>query len=94
MTLRVHGDGKQLEAMDGEVFRTVVERAKEYGVISHRFWTNGSEVLVVDEWPDQGSFQKFFDASPEIPEMMQRAGVTETPEVSFWEPLDTGDQVG
>ena len=94
MTLRVRGDGTRLEGLDSEVFRSVVERAKEHGLISHRFWGSSSEILVVDEWPDEGSFQKFFDASPEVPEMMQRAGVSDQPEITFWRPLATGDQVG
>ena len=94
MTMRVHGDGTKLEALDADVFKGVVERAKQNGLISHRFWGNDSEILVVDEWPDEGSFHKFFEASPEIAEMMQGAGVTEAPEITFWRRLDTGDDVG
>jgi heme-degrading monooxygenase HmoA len=95
MTLRVAGDPKAIEAIDQATFKTVVDRAKEMGgLISHHFYGGDNEVLVVDEWEDEASFHAFFEASPEIPEMMQAAGVTTEPEISFWRHLDTGDSVG
>jgi hypothetical protein len=94
MTLRVSGDSKGIEATPQETLDTIIARAKENGLIAHRFWGNGSEIFVVDEWQDQGSFQKFFDSSPEIPEMMRAAGVTSEPTVEFWSPLDVDDRVG
>jgi hypothetical protein len=50
-------------------------------------------VLVIDEWPDEGSFQKFFEASPEIKDLMERAGAGE-PSIEFWHHLDVKDEVG
>jgi hypothetical protein len=94
VTLRVQGDATKLEQEDPELMRGIVERAKECGVISHRFWGSDQELLVVDEWPDEGSFQKFFASSPDIAGMMERAGVKTEPEVRFWRKLDTGDDVG
>ena len=52
------------------------------------------KVLVVDEWPSAEAFQAFFDASPEIRGVMERAGVTSQPEIVFWRKLDTNDDVG
>lgn len=94
VTLRFQGDAAKIEAEDEKLLTDVTTRAKEHGLISHRFWGSGNEILVVDEWPDQASFQKFFEASPEIPGIMQRAGVTAEPEIKFWRKLDTGDDVG
>ena len=94
MTLRVHANAKAVENEDKELLQTIVERGKQHGVISHHFYGSDDEILVIDEWPDAESFQKFFDASPEINGLMERAGVTEQPEVSFWRHLDTGDDVG
>jgi quinol monooxygenase YgiN len=93
MTLRVSGDPKAIEATDPEVLQKVIDRAKEHGVISHHFYGTETEVLVVDEWPDEASFQKFFEASPEVKEMMERAGAGE-PQVTFWHHLDVNDDVG
>jgi heme-degrading monooxygenase HmoA len=94
MTLRVQGDGAKIEQEDHAMMQQVLERAKGLGLIRHRFYASADEILVVDEWPDEGSFQKFFASSPEIPQMMARAGVTDEPEVRFWHKLDAGDDFG
>jgi hypothetical protein len=51
------------------------------------------EVLVVDEWPDEASFQAFFAASPEIQDVIAAAGPSGPPEITFWTKLDTGDEI-
>ena len=53
MTLRVAAD--RIEATGPEVLQKVIDRAKEYGAISHHFYGSEKEVLVVDEWPDEPS---------------------------------------
>jgi hypothetical protein len=51
--------------------------------------------MVVDEWPDPDSFQRFFtEARSEIEPLMREAGMTSDPEVTFWRKLDTHDEVG
>lgn len=94
MILRVSGDPKAVEATDPAVLKTIGDRAEGLGATRHRFFTNGSEVLVVDEWPDAESFQKFFDSSPEIPEVMAAAGVTAAPVIEFWERVNVDDAFG
>jgi hypothetical protein len=97
MTLRVSGDGTKLEelaARDPGVLQQILDRAKEHGIIAHQFYGSETEVLVVDEWPDAASSRAFFEASPEIAGLMQEAGVTTEPEVTFWRKLDTKDSIG
>ncbi len=72
--------------------QTIVDRAKQHGLISHRFYGGEGEILVVDEWPSPDDFQRFVDASPEIPEMMKAIARGE-PQVTFWRKLETGDEV-
>jgi hypothetical protein len=93
MTLRVSGDPKGVEATDPELMRTIADRAREHGVIRHRFYGSDDEVLVVDEWPDETSFQAFYDASPDIKTIMDGAGVTSAPKIEFWRPLDVDDTI-
>lgn len=93
MTLRVSGTPKAVEATDPELLRTIADRAREYGVIRHRFYGAADEVLVVDEWPDEKSFQAFYEASPDIKTVMDNAGVTAAPTIEFWRPLDVGDAI-
>lgn len=94
MTMRISGDAKAVESADQAMLDTVVERAKQHGLISHHFFGTDDEILVIDEWPDEESFKAFSDASPEIGEMMAAAGVTSQPTVEFWRPLDVKDSVG
>lgn len=94
MTLRVSGDPKAVENADQDVLKTVVARAKGHGLISHQFFGSDNELMVVDEWPDEASFHAFFDASPEIGQIMAAAGVTAPPTIEFWHPLATEDTYG
>ncbi|MDX6309238.1 MAG: hypothetical protein QOI06_2284 [Nocardioidaceae bacterium] len=97
MTLRVRGDAKKLEelaAKHPEVPKGISDRGREAGAISHHFYGNDDEILVVDEWPDEETFRGFFDASPEIAGLMQEVGVTSQPEITFWRKLETHDDIG
>jgi hypothetical protein len=98
MTLRVEGDGiatEKLAAEDPSLFKDVVAKAAELGVISHRFYASDKEILVVDEWPSAEAFQSFFeDQGPQIRRIMESAGVTSEPDIKFWHKLDTRDEVG
>jgi quinol monooxygenase YgiN len=99
VTLKMQGDPKRLEqlaAEDPERVSSIAERAKSHGVIAHRFYaSDGGKIMVIDEWPDAESFQTFFgEASDQIQPLMQDAGVTSEPEITIWEKLETGDDVG
>ena|SRR5436309_1406423 len=97
MGMRISVDPKRFEdvvANNGDKFVTIAERAKEHGATRHAFYASGAgdEVLVVDEWPDTESFEKFFSSSPDIGELMGEAGVTSQPQPVFWHELDTPDK--
>ena len=99
MTFRAKGDPKKLEeqaAANPEGMRDIAERAKQHGVIAHRFYgSDDGEIMVVDEWPDPQSFQAFFEENrSEIEPMMREVGVTSEPDVTFWRKLETHDDVG
>jgi hypothetical protein len=96
MTMRCDADAAKLEAetnKDPELMHVIVSRARSYGLVSHRFYGSPTEVLVLDEWPDEDSFRKFFDASPEIGPLMARAGMRGEPQITFWRTLNTNDEV-
>ena len=59
VTLRFTGDPDKLEqiaAEQGDMIRGISARAQEQGVIAHRFYASGDQIMVVDEWPDEQSF--------------------------------------
>jgi hypothetical protein len=98
MTFRATGNPEELErraAQDPDGMRSIAERAKEHGLIAHRFYGAEGKIMVVDEWPDAESFQRFFEqVRSEIEPLMAEVGVTEEPEITFWRKLDTHDEVG
>jgi hypothetical protein len=98
VTLRVNGDPRALEKLavdDPTIFGDILEKAKPRGLISHHFYGDNTEILVVDEWRDEESFQAFFqDAGEQIQELMGHAGVSTEPEIKFWHKLEIGDDVG
>ena len=97
MTLRVPADASRLEALaekDPTVLASVAAKGQASGATYHRFYATDTEILVVDVWPDEESFQAFFASTPEIPDIMAEAGVTTAPEITFWRQLDLGDDIG
>lgn len=99
MTMQLRGDPDRLEAFASEnagSMHAILDKAKEHGLIAHRFYgTDDGHIMVADEWPDAGSFQRFFtEMGPQIGPMMEAVGVTEEPQPMFWRKLETGDDVG
>jgi hypothetical protein len=98
MTFTLKGNPDDVERVAGEnkeKMREIADRAVEHGVIAHRFYGSEDQVMVVDEWPDEQSFQTFFaKIEAEIGPMMQDAGITSEPEIRFWRKLETHDDVG
>lgn len=98
VTVRVSGDPAVFEeqvAAQAEAIGRILDVAKSHGLIAHRWYGADGEFMAVDEWPDAESFQAFFEeAQPDIGPLMQAAGVTSPPDVTFWRTLETNDAVG
>src|SRR5689334_6171766 len=98
MTLWGRGDPEKLEQYAAEHkddMQEILDRAKEHGLIAHRFYGGDGQIMVIDEWPDPESFQRFFeDQRPQIEPMMHAVGAQGEPAVSFWHKLETHDDVG
>ena len=97
MTFRVAGDPDKLEQLASEnkdIVRSIADRAKEHGLIAHRFYGSDGQIMVIDEWPDPSSFQRFFEQYRSAIEDMMAKVATGEPEVTFWKKLETHDEVG
>lgn len=98
LTVRLEGDPRKLEefaAANREQMQRIVESAKSHGVIAHRFYGSDGQIMVIDEWPDEQSFQSFFEATrDQIGPMFQAADAPGEPQVTVWRKLETGDDVG
>jgi hypothetical protein len=99
MTMSIKGDPKKLEqqtASDPDGIRAILDSAKSHGLIAHRFYgSDDDQIMVVDEWPDEQSFQGFFEENREnIAPLMQAVGATAEPQIKFWRKLDSHDEYG
>ena len=98
MTMWIQGDPGELERLAGEnpdAIRSISKRAEGHGLIAHRFYGREGQIMVVDEWPDAQSFQRFFEEMADrIGPMFEAVGVTEEPRPTFWRKLETYDEVG
>ncbi len=98
MTLSLEGDPAAVEryaAENPDKMRDIVDHAAQHGVIAHRFYGAEGKILVIDEWPDEQSFQEFFaHMQPEIQPMMEAAGITGQPQPTFWRKLETSYDYG
>ena len=97
MTLELPGDPKGLEEFanaNRDKMQAVLDAAKRHGLIAHRFYGADGQIMVVDEWPDPESFQRFFAAEQDTIGPMMEQVATSEPEIIFWNKLETGDDVG
>lgn len=72
--------------------KRVAEAGKAAGAIRHSFAGSDKEILVVDEWPDEQSFQAFFANQAAIADVMRDGGAQGPPEISIYRKLSTPDQ--
>jgi quinol monooxygenase YgiN len=98
VTVTVAGNPGLLEAhaeAHPEAMRAIADRAARHGVIAHRFYGADGRIMLIDEWPDEQSFQAFFaEGGPEIETIMAAAAISSEPEVAFWRKLETRDEIG
>jgi hypothetical protein len=88
---------EEAAAANKETMRGILEAAKGHGLIAHRFYgsADGTKVLIVDEWPDQESFEAFAEEqAPQIDPIFRAAGESDFSEPTYWRELATGDAVG
>ena len=97
MTMHLQGDPAKLEQLaqqNPDAIRAISKRAEERGLIAHRFYGTDGQIMVADEWPDEQSFQGFFEETREqIQELLGDVALSE-PQVTFWRKLETHDDVG
>ena len=77
MSLRVKADPARLEQVAREnqdMLQAIAERARGQGAIHHTFAATDGEVVVMDEWDSEESFQRFFQADPDIPKLVDPWG--------------------
>jgi hypothetical protein len=96
MIMHIKGDPAKLERYANahtDMMQGVIKDAKQKGLVHHAFAGGDGEVVVIDEWPDEESFRRFFDNQKEVPTLMQEVGAQGAPDISFYRKLETPDVV-
>ncbi len=94
MMLRLKADPDALERYaqeNSDLVKSIAEDGRSKGGVHHLFAADGDEVVVIDEWPDEASFQAFFEGQQDIPKVMEGAGAQGEPQITFLRVLDTPD---
>ena len=86
--------GKALEwgKANGDIAEDITAYGKSLGQIGHRMLTDGKDLVVIDEWPDADTFNKFFAGAARMGEFLSGAGVTGEPEVTMLDAVDMAGQ--
>lgn len=86
--------GKALEwgKASGDVAEDITAYAKSLGQIGHRMLTDGKDLVVIDEWPDADTFNKFFAGAARMGEFLSGVGVVGEPEVTMLDAVDVAGQ--
>ena len=96
VVLRVPGNPADLERYaagpGGDAMVRIADAARAAGAIRHSFAGGDNEVLVIDEWPDEQSFQTFFASQAEIADVMRDGGAQGPPQTTVYHKLNTPDQ--
>jgi hypothetical protein len=61
---------------------------KSMGQLGHRIVTDHKDLIVIDEWPDKETFNKFFETAPRMQEFLDGSGITGDPEILMLDSLD------
>jgi hypothetical protein len=65
------------------VFDSTVNLRRRHGATGHRVLSNGNDVLVLVDFPDEAS-ARALASDPEIREGMKRSGIQGAPDLHVW----------
>jgi hypothetical protein len=82
------GKAAEWARANAEVPEDITAYGKSLGQIGHRIVTDGKDLVVIDEWPDGHTFNKFFAGATRMGEFLSGAGIVGEPEVSILDALD------
>jgi len=66
-------------------FEAVQAAARAAGAVHHQWGFGDGQVVIIDEWPDAETFQRFFEGQSTIADLMQAGGVQGPPTFEFFE---------
>jgi hypothetical protein len=82
------GKAAEWAKANAEVPEDITAYGKSLGQIGHRMLTDGKDLVVIDEWPDKGTFDELFAGATRMGEFLSGAGIIGNPEVTILDALD------
>ena len=70
-----------------DVPEEITAHGKTLGQIGHRILLGEKELVVIDEWPNEESFHRFFSGAPRMQEFLSGAGLSSDPVTSVLQAL-------
>jgi quinol monooxygenase YgiN len=95
MMMRAKADPAALEAWantNADRITRIADSGREAGCIHHMFTAAKDEIVIIDEWPDEASFKRFFESQQDIPNVMAAAGVKGEPQVTYLRKMSMPDE--
>ena len=82
------GKAAEWAKANAQVPEDITAYGKSLGQIGHRIVTDGKDLVVIDEWPDAGTFNEFFAGATRMGEFLSGAGIVGEPEVTILDVID------
>ncbi len=82
--------GKALEwaRAHSDIPEEITAHGRSLGQIGHRIVLGEKELVVIDEWPNEESFQTFFSGAPRMQELLSGTGLSSDPVISILQAVD------
>ena len=82
------GKAVEFARTNAEIPNDITAFGKSLGQIGHRMTIDGKDLVVIDEWPDESTFNTFFAGATRMGEFLSGAGIVGEPEVTILEVID------
>ena len=82
------GKAVEFARSNADIPDDITAYGKSLGQLGHRMLTDGKDLVVIDEWPDADTFNKFFAGAPRMGEFLSGAGIVGEPEVTILDAVD------
>jgi hypothetical protein len=86
------GKAQEWAKANGDIAEDITAYGKSLGQIGHRMLTDGKDIVVIDEWPDADTFNKFFAGAARMGEFLSGAGIVGEPDVTMLDAVDVAGQ--
>ena len=82
------GKAAQWAKANPEIPEDITAYGKSLGQTGHKMLTDGKDLVVIDEWPDGDTFNRFFAGATKMGEFLTGAGIVGEPDITILDALE------